>query len=151
MEDAKTRLDPYFARVRDNAWDKMVKLGELIKAQAENVKDKIETAAEDVKDHMEKTAEDLGSTLKNWFQPLVAKTPGRPSSAQPHPQDTTPCSSPPHTRGPPESPWGGNPDNNHTEAGAEHGGGDPAGVRAFTVLLGQDGEVQAVQALSAAD
>jgi len=83
LEDARTRLDPYFARVRDNAWDKMATLGELIKAQAENVKDKIETAAEDIKDHIEKTAEDVRSTLedkmedlKNWFQPLVSKVSG---------------------------------------------------------------------------
>lgn len=37
------------------------------------------------------------------------------------------------------------------EAGAEHGGGDPVGVGALTVLLGQDGQIQAVQALQTAD
>lgn len=37
------------------------------------------------------------------------------------------------------------------EAGTEHGGGDPVGVGALTVLLRQDGQVQAVQALRTAD
>lgn len=37
------------------------------------------------------------------------------------------------------------------EAGAEHGGGDPVGVGAFTVLLGQDGQIQAVQAFQTTD
>lgn len=32
------------------------------------------------------------------------------------------------------------------EAGTEHRGSDPVGVRALTVLLGQDGQIQAVQA-----
>lgn len=37
------------------------------------------------------------------------------------------------------------------EAGAEHGGGDPVGVGAFAVLLGQDWQIQAVQALQTTD
>ncbi len=37
------------------------------------------------------------------------------------------------------------------EAGAEHGGGDPVWVGAFTVLLGQDGQIQAVQAFQTTD
>ena len=36
-------------------------------------------------------------------------------------------------------------------AGAEHAGGDPVGVGALTVLLGQNGQVQAVQAFQTAD
>lgn len=37
------------------------------------------------------------------------------------------------------------------EASAEHGGCDPVWVGALTVLLGQDGQIQAVQALQTAD
>ena len=37
------------------------------------------------------------------------------------------------------------------EASAEHGGGDPVGVGPLAVLLGQGGQVQAVQALQTAD
>lgn len=36
-------------------------------------------------------------------------------------------------------------------ASAEHAGGDPVGVGALTVLLGQDGQVQAVQAFQTPD
>ena len=37
------------------------------------------------------------------------------------------------------------------EASAEHGGGDPVGVGPLAVLLGQGGQVQAVQALQTTD
>lgn len=37
------------------------------------------------------------------------------------------------------------------EAGTEHGVGDPVGVGVLTVLLGQDGQIQAVQAFQTAD
>lgn len=74
MEDVRSRLDPYFVQVRDNAQAKITALNNLLKSQAENVKDKIQTVAQDVKDRFEKTAEDMRSTLedkmeelKSWF------------------------------------------------------------------------------------
>jgi len=79
VEDVKTRLDPYFSQVRENAQAKITTLNELLMSQAENLKDKLQTAAEDIKDRFEGTAKNLQSTvgekmeeLRNWFQPYVS-------------------------------------------------------------------------------
>uniref|UniRef100_A0A8C3GA25 Apolipoprotein Ea n=1 Tax=Cyclopterus lumpus TaxID=8103 RepID=A0A8C3GA25_CYCLU len=80
MEDVRTRLDPYFAKVLENAQAKVTTLNDLLKSQAEKVKEKMQTVAEDIKEHFEKTSEDLRSTLedkmeelKTWFQPIVSR------------------------------------------------------------------------------
>lgn len=79
MEEMKTRLDPYFAQVRDNAQAKMSTLNDLLRSQVENMKEKIQTTAEDIKERIETTAGDMKSTmaekmeeLNEWFKPFVS-------------------------------------------------------------------------------
>ncbi|KAG9279449.1 apolipoprotein Eb [Astyanax mexicanus] len=73
VEDVKERLTPYFDVVRQNAEDKFTTIGELLKAQAENVKERLEQ----IKEHIEKTKENVHAKVQeniekvqNWFQEL---------------------------------------------------------------------------------
>lgn len=79
MEDMKTRFNPYFAQVRDNAQAKITTLNEMLKSQLENIKEKIQVTAEDIKDRFEETTEGMQDVMKEkivelqvWFQPLVS-------------------------------------------------------------------------------
>lgn len=78
-EDMKTRLNPYFTQVRDNAQAKITTLNSLLRSQVDNMRETIQTTAEDIKERFQKTTEDMRSTLEdkmvelnNWFQPFVS-------------------------------------------------------------------------------
>lgn len=67
MESMKTRLDPYFTQVRDNAEAKITTLNELLKTQVDNVRDQVQTAGKDLRSALGAKMEEL----RNWFEPFV--------------------------------------------------------------------------------
>ncbi|XP_061839476.1 apolipoprotein Ea [Nerophis lumbriciformis] len=79
MEDLRERLLPYIAQVRDNAQAKVNTLNDLLRLQAESMKEQIVSTSHDIQEGYEKTSDNLRSTLmdkmeelRGWFQPFVS-------------------------------------------------------------------------------
>ncbi|XP_072530551.1 apolipoprotein Ea [Salminus brasiliensis] len=76
VEDVRERLAPYFDVVRQNAEGKFTTLTELLKTQAEDMKEKLEAQLEELRNRIEKTNENLRATIQdkiNWFQQLTTQ------------------------------------------------------------------------------